>query len=72
MFDQNQKLKEIVNSDKLETHLSLNLLINAVKSNWDNYSKLDQYLIGRALQTIEWHSDNKQDFIIEFSKNQKS
>jgi len=69
MYDQNEKLKEIINSDKLDMSLTMNILINAVRTNWDKFSKLDKFLIGKALQTIQFYADRKEDIVIKFKKD---
>ena len=69
MYDQNEKLNEIIHQDKLDTTLTINILINAVKTNWDKFSKLDKFLIGKALQTIKHYADNKEDLVIKFKKD---
>ena len=68
MFNQQDKLTEILQSDRLELTLSLNIIINAAKANWDSLSKLDQYLLGRALETLQSYSDKKEDIVIKLSK----
>ena len=69
MYDQNQKLKEIINSDKLDITITMNILINAVKSNWDKFNTVDIFLISKALQTIQSYSDRKEDIVIKFKKD---
>lgn len=69
MFDKDKKLQEIINSDKLDTTLLLNILINAAKSNSKDMNQIDRMLISKCLQTIEWYSVNKQDLTIKFSKD---
>lgn len=68
MFDSKEKLKEVIDSEKLEVTFALNLLINAALSNWSNLSKVDKYLLGKALETIKYYSDRKEDIVINFSK----
>ena len=69
MYDQNQKLKEIINSDKLDITITMNILINAVKSNWNKFNTVDRFLISKALQTIQSYSDRKEDIVIKFKKD---
>lgn len=69
MFDRNEKLKEIINSDRLENHFALNILINSVRINWNKFNKVDKFLIGKALQTIQSYADKKEDFTIKFKKD---
>jgi len=69
MYDQNQKLKEIINSDKLDITITMNILINAVKSNWNKFNTVDRFLISKALQTIQFYSDRKEDIVIKFKKD---
>lgn len=69
MYDQNEKLKEIINSDKLDITITMNILINAVKANWDKFSTVDRFLISKALQTIQFYSDRKEDIVIKFKKD---
>jgi hypothetical protein len=69
MYDQNEKLKEIINSDKLDITITMNILINAVKNNWDKFNTVDRFLISKALQTIEYYSDRKEDIVIKFKKD---
>ena len=69
MYNQDEKLKEIVNSDRLDSTLSMNILINAAKSNWNNFNDVDRFLISKALQTIQHHAQNKEDFIVKFRKD---
>lgn len=72
MFDKQSKLNEIIHSEKIEsTELLMNILINAVGKNYQNFGDLDQYLIGRVVQTLQWYKDNNCDFVIKFSKNEK-
>jgi len=66
MYNQDEKLKEILNSEKLDTTLAMNILINSIRANWDRFSTLDKYLIGRALKTIEYHAERKEDLVIKF------
>ena len=68
MFDGNEKLIEIINSEKIDTTHALNILINAVKSKWDQYNKVDKYLLGKVLETIEWHAERKKDFVVKLKK----
>jgi hypothetical protein len=69
MYDQNEKLKEIINSDKLDITITMNILINAVKNNWDKFNTVDRFLISKALQTIQFYSDRKEDIVIKFKKD---
>lgn len=71
MYDHNQKFSEIVNSDRIEIELAMNILINAVASNWDNYSSADKYLIGRVFETFQYHYDHKLDLTIKFSEDRE-
>lgn len=68
MFNEKQKLQEIINSDTIDIQLALNILINSVSVNYNNFSKIDQYLISKSLECIKNHYDNKQDFCIKFEK----
>jgi hypothetical protein len=68
MFDENEKIVEIINSEKIDTTHAFNILINAVRGKWDQYNKVDKFLIGKVLETIEWHAENKQDFVVKFKK----
>ncbi len=68
MFDHDSKLREVISSEKLESELVLNILINAISKNYNQFDNLDKYLIGKAIQTIEYHKTHNQDFSIEFSK----
>ena len=68
MYNQDEKLKEIVNSDRLDSTLTMNILINAAKSNWNNFNDVDRFLISKALQTIKYYADNKEDIVIKFKK----
>lgn len=69
MYDQNEKLKEIINSDKLDITITMNILINAVKNNWDKFNTVDRFLISKALQTIEFYFEKKEDIVIKFKKD---
>jgi hypothetical protein len=69
MYDQNEKLKEIINSDKLDITLTMNILINAVKANWEKFNTVDKFLIGKSLQTIEYYFEKKEDIVIKFKKD---
>ena len=42
MYDQNQKLKEIINSEKIDMGLAMNILFNAISANWENFNKIDK------------------------------
>lgn len=68
MFNEKQKLQEIINSDTIDIQLALNILINSVSVNYNNFSKIDQYLISKSLECIKNHYDNKKDFCIKFEK----
>ena len=67
MFDSNEKLNEVIQSDRLDIEFALNILINAAKSNWGSFSKVDKFLLGKALDTIQSYADNKEDIVIKFS-----
>lgn len=71
MFDQNEKFNEILYSDKLDTTLVMNILINAVRVNWNQFSKVDQFLIGKSLQTIQEYAGKGEDMIIKFDDKWK-
>ena len=72
MFNHQSKLEELINSEKIESpELLMNILINAVGKNYAMFDDLDKYLIGRAIQTLQWYKDNNQDFNIKFGKNDK-
>ena len=47
----------------------MNILINAVKSNWNKFNTVDRFLISKALQTIQFYSDRKEDIVIKFKKD---
>ena len=72
MYSKREKLIEIVNSEKMDIELAINILINSVGNNYDKFSKIDKWLIGRSLQTFQWYYDNEKDIVIKFDKKSKS
>lgn len=70
MYDSNEKFNEVINSEILDIHFALNILINAVGNNWEGFNKVDKYLIGKVLNTLKYYSDNEKDLVIKFSKNE--
>ena len=49
----------------------MNILINAVRVNWNQFSKVDQFLIGKSLQTIQEYAGKGEDMIIKFDDKWK-
>jgi hypothetical protein len=72
MYSKREKLIEIVNSEKMDIELAINILINSVGNNYDKFSKIDKWLIGRSLKTFQWYYDNEKDIVIKFDKKSKS
>jgi len=70
MYDHDEKLKEIINSDKIDVGLAMNILFNSISVNWNNFSKVDQFLIGKAFQTIKYYADKKEDIVIPFKPSE--
>ena len=68
MYDKNEKLNEVINSERLEPEFAMNILINAVKANWNNFGKIDKFLLSKVLETIEIYAEKSEDFTIKFSK----
>ena len=62
------KIDEIIESDKMEIDTALNVLINAIQANYDNFNNFDKYLIGKSLSTFKSYYEDKQDIIIKFTK----
>lgn len=68
MYDHDEKLKEIINSEKIDMGLAMNILFNAISANWENFNKIDKFLIGKAFQSIQYYADKKEDIVITFNK----
>lgn len=68
MYDHDEKLLEILNSEKIDIRLAMNILFNAVSVNWNHFNKVDKFLIGKAFETIQYHADKKEDIVISFNK----
>lgn len=47
----------------------MNILINAVRSNWNSFNKTDRFLLSKVFETIEYHANNKEDIVIKFKKD---
>ena len=65
----NDKLNDIIDSERLEIETALNILINAVKNNYVSFNDLDKFLIGKSLQTFLDYYERKEDIVIRFNKN---
>jgi hypothetical protein len=62
------RINEIVNSERIDIETSLNILINAVQNKYDEFSDIDKYLIGKSLSTFLSHYKSKEDIVIKFKK----
>ena len=47
-----ERLDDIINSEIMDIETSMNILINAVQSKYDEFSDIDKYLIGKSLSTF--------------------
>ena len=62
------KINDAIESERLDLTTSINILINAVQSNYDSFSELDKFLISKSLSTFKSYADSKEDIVINFSK----
>ena len=62
------RINEIVNSERIDIETSMNILINAVQNKYDEFSDIDKYLIGKSLSTFLSHYKSKEDIVIKFKK----
>jgi hypothetical protein len=70
MYDHDEKLNEIINFDKIDMGLAMNILFNSISVNWDNFNDVDKFLIGKAFQTIQYYADKKEDIVISFNPSE--
>jgi len=68
-MEQSDKLKEIteiLNSDKIEPTIALNILISAIQSSFDksHFNDLDRALISKALDCFKEKLDLGKNFMI--------
>lgn len=61
-------VENIINSERIDIELSLNILINAVQSKYDEFNDIDKYLIGKSLSTFLSYYKSKEDIVIKFNK----
>jgi hypothetical protein len=61
-------VENIINSERIDIELSLNILINAVQSKYDEFNDMDKYLIGKSLSTFLSYYKSKEDIVIKFNK----
>ena len=52
----------------MDIETSMNILINAVQSKYDEFSDIDKYLIGKSLTTFLSYYKSKEDIVIKFKK----
>ena len=64
----NDKLENIIVSERMDIETALNVLINSVQSKYDEFSYIDKYLIGKSLSTFLSYYESKEDIIIKFKK----
>lgn len=69
MFSKRDKIREIASSEKIDIDLALNILINAACKNYNKLSNLDKWLLGKSLETFQWHYNNKVDITLKFDKS---
>ena len=50
-------------------HEGINAQMSLPENNWDKFNTVDRFLISKALQTIEYYSDRKEDIVIKFKKD---
>lgn len=65
-----QKIKEIediVNAEKIEPTIALNILVNAVQVTFESeyFNDLDKFLIAKALTCFKSYIDAGEDFTIK-------
>lgn len=63
-----ERLDDIINSEIMDIETSMNILINAVQSKYDEFSDIDKYLIGKSLTTFLSYYKSKEDIVIKFKK----
>lgn len=66
-----EMLKNLIDSDKIEPTVALNILINAVQSVFDKedcFNELDKFLISKSLNCFKDYVDKGEDFIIKVSE----
>ena len=63
-----ERLYDIINSEIMDIETSMNILINAVQSKYDEFSDIDKYLIGKSLSTFLSYYKSKEDIVIKFKK----
>ena len=61
-------VENIINSERIDIELSLNILINAVQSKYDEFNDIDKYFIGKSLSTFLSYYKSKEDIVIKFNK----
>jgi hypothetical protein len=66
----NNRINEIVNSERIDIETSMNILINAVQEKYDEFSDIDKYLIGKSLSTFLSYYESKEDIVIKFNKDE--
>ena len=66
----NNRINEIVNSERMDIETSMNILINAIQNKYDEFSDFDNYLIGKSLSTFLSYYESKEDIIIKFNKDE--
>ena len=62
------RINEIVNSERIDIETSMNILINAVQDKYEEFSDIDKYLIGKSLSTFLSYYKSKEDIVIKFKK----
>lgn len=61
------EIRNILESDTIDTTTAINILINAVNVSFDkdHFNDLDRTLISKALKSIELSIENGQDIVIK-------
>ena len=53
-----ERLDDIINSEIMDIETSMNILINAVQSKYDEFSDIDKYLIGKLTAELDINDNN--------------
>jgi hypothetical protein len=66
-LEQMREAQEILDADKIEPTIALNILLGAVNASYDkdHFNDLDRALIGKALITFKDLSEAGEDFVIK-------
>lgn len=66
-LEQMREAQEILDADKIEPTIALNILLGAVNASYDkdHFNDLDRALIGKALITFKDLAEAGEDFVIK-------